>query len=255
MGLKFVLLVLLDLTALLFNSEMLWCCYRTKMMSKFLKKSRALCIIQGICQLTILATASVQAVMDCYIDDQRSNSCQILKLVLLSTMFLHVYNLMTILTMYFGRILPCDTRKQNTSFKLYATLSMGFIESVVLLCFNILPPMNYSEVSVKVLFVVTLMLFFITVSRNGPSDKSDQAEPLITKRRVFIVIGLLLCLFLVYRDESSSLLWDFEESEVAKEVLFIFTPKFIFGIILPVTFCDLIEFRAKEEITTKTFII
>lgn len=81
MGLKFVLLVLLDLTALLFNSEMLWCCYRNKMMSKFLKKSRALCIIQGICQLTILATASVQAVMDCYIDDQRSNSCQILELV------------------------------------------------------------------------------------------------------------------------------------------------------------------------------
>ena len=254
MGLKFVLLVLLDLTALLFNSEMLCRCYRNKMMSKFLKKSRALCIIQGICQLTILATASVQAVMDCYIDDQRSNSCQILKLVLLSTMFLHVYNLMAILTIYFGRILPCDTREQNTSFKLYATLSMGFIESVVLLWFNILPPMNYSEVSVKVLFVVTLMLFFITVSRNGSSNKMDQAEPLITKRRVFIVIGLLLCLFLVYRDESS-LRWDFEESEVAKEVLFIFTPKFIFGVILPVTFCDLIEFRAKEEITTKTFII
>lgn len=254
MGLKFVLLVLLDLTALLFNSEMLCRCYRNKMMSKFLKKSRALCIIQGICQLTILATASVQAVMDCYIDDQRSNSCQILKLVLLSTMFLHVYNLIAILTIYFGRILPCDTRKQNTSFKLYATLSMGFIESVVLLWFNILPPMNYSEVSVKVLFVVTLMLFFITVSRNGSSNKMDQAEPLITKRRVFIVIGLLLCLFLVYRDESS-LRWDFEESEVAKEVLFIFTPKFIFGVILPVTFCDLIEFRAKEEITTKTFII
>ena len=254
MGLKFVLLVLLDLTALLFNSEMLCRCYRNKMMSKFLKKSRALCIIQGICQLTILATASVQAVMDCYIDDQRSNSCQILKLVLLSTMFLHVYNLIAILTIYFGRILPCDTREQNTSFKLYATLSMGFIESVVLLWFNILPPMNYSEVSVKVLFVVTLMLFFITVSRNGSSDKMDQAEPLITKRRVFIVIGLLLCLFLVYRDESS-LRWDFEESEVAKEVLFIFTPKFIFGVILPVTFCDLIEFRAKEEITTKTFII
>lgn len=254
MGLKFVLLVLLDLTALLFNSEMLCRCYRNKMMSKFLKKSRALCIIQGICQLTILATASVQAVMDCYIDDQRSNSCQILKLVLLSTMFLHVYNLIAILTIYFGRILPCDTREQNTSFKLYATLSMGFIESVVLLWFNILPPMNYSEVSVKVLFVVTLMLFFITVSRNGSSNKMDQAEPLITKRRVFIVIGLLLCLFLVYRDESS-LRWDFEESEVAKEVLFIFTPKFIFGVILPVTFCDLIEFRAKEEITTKTFII
>lgn len=254
MGLKFVLLVLLDLTALLFNSEMLCRCYRNKMMSKFLKKSRALCIIQGICQLTILATASVQAVMDCYIDDQRSNSCQILKLVLLSTMFLHVYNLIAILTIYFGRILPCDTRKQNTSFKLYATLSMGFIESVVLLWFNILPPMNYSEVSVKVLFVVTLMLFFITVSRNGSSNKMDQAEPLITKRRVFIVIGLLLCLFLVYHDESS-LHWDFEESEVAKEVLFIFTPKFIFGVILPVTFCDLIEFRAKEEITTKTFII
>lgn len=257
---KFLLMVLLDFTGLYFNMRMLWKCFKDKTKFKLLQKCRALFILQCVCQLTILAGVSVQSWMDFYANRPKSpKSCQVFEVLSVSVMFLQAYNLMAILTVYFDRPLPAGNRKQYTKVKIYAALSLGFIGSVIICWYSCFPVQFYSQLAVKALLVVSAVVLFATVLRYDQCDDIAQetsiTSPLLwtvfkENKRSVIFIGLLfICLVVVY----SELLFfrDFEEPEVF-EAPFVFVTKFIFGLILPVTFCDSIDFSSKEEVEMKT---
>ena len=254
----------LDLAGIIFNLRMLRSCFKDKTKYTFLQKCRTLAICQCACQVTILVADAVESWKG--LETQPSNVFRVLSS---STLFFQGCNLMAILIIYFDQPTSHGASELCSKLKMSAALFLGLIGSAMIWWnsyfssdFHI-----FRMAPLPVLFVVSVafvILLFAWDARNiihdQVEDDTQQASmktcSLLWKvlhehrRPVLFIFLLLVCLVVILSWSPRS-----AEVEVLKEVLYSVITRFVVGIVLPVTFTDLIESSKQEENGLKTVVI
>jgi len=150
--------------------------------------------------------------------------------------------------------------------KISAALSLGFTGSLIW-WYNCFAQVFLFQIVLRVVFVVNLAFVFLlfacdarNIIHGQVEDDTRQASmrtcSLLWKvlnehlRPVFFMFLLLVCLIVIVSWSPLS-----AEVEVSKGILYSVTTTFVVGIVLPVTFTDLIELSKEEENRLKTVIM
>lgn len=248
---------------------MLRSCFKDKTKYTFLEKCRALAIWQCACQVTILVTSVAESCRGFH--DEHREFCNIFKLVTISTMFLLVCNTTAILIIDSGHPLVCRKRDGSPKLKMSAAMCLGFVGSTVMWgysCFAHGPYITLMAVIVIQIFCFTLLIALLLAATSTATNTHDQLDQNTSealknhcsllwnvwrenKRPAFFTTLLLMCLVVILSGSPRSP----EQSEVLKKVLYSFIMRFVVGIILPLTFIDLIDSSYKGESEIKTVVI
>lgn len=257
-------MAVLDLAGVFFNIRMLRSCFKDKTKYTFLEKCRALAIWQCVCQVTILATSVAESWRG--FDDQHRDFCNIFSLLTISTIFLLVSNTTAILMIDFGHPLVGSSK-----LKMSAAMCLGFVGSTVIWwhsCFANGVYITLMAVIVIQIFCYTVFIALLLAATSTATNTRDQlyhnsSEALKNhcsllwnvwkekKRPAFITTLLLMCLVVIISGSPRSP----EQTEVLKTVLYSFIMRLVVGIILPLTFSDLIDSSCEGESEIKTVVI
>ena len=257
----------LDLAGIFFNIRMLRSCFKDKTKYTFLQNCRTLTVCQFVCQAIILVADAVESWKGFEI--QPRETCNVFRILMCSTLFFQGCNLLAILVIYFDHPVGQGNLELSSKLKISAALSLGFIGSVVIWWCSCFAQDFFSQLAITVLFIVAVafvvLLFAADATKIIQDPLDDAATPetstktysLLCKvykehqRPVFFIILLLLSLVVILSGSPHS-----AETEGFKEMFFYsIVTRFVVGIILPVTFSDLIELSQKEENEMKIEVI
>ena len=227
-------------------------CFKDKTQYKFLQKCRTLAICQCACQVILLADA-VELWKG--LETEPRESCNVFS-VLSSSM---LCNLMAILIIYFDQPTAHGAFELCSKLKISAALFLGFTGSAMIWWYTCSSGEFLFQMVLKVIFVTSVafvLLFFAWDARNNvhvqlevdTQNASMKTCSLLWKvfkenrRPVHFITLLLLCLFVILSWSPRS-----AENEALKYVLYSIITRFVVGIVLPVTFTDLIELSKQEE--------
>lgn len=258
-SIHFLLLAVLDLLGVFFNVRMLLSCFKDKTKYKFLQKCRGLSIFQCACQFVIVITGAVDSWRSLYDRrrDQLGESCSVVKLLSISVMFIQACNLTAILIIDSEHpLVSCRHQDRSSKLKLTAALSLGLIGSTIIWWFCGFPQYFISPMVIIVIQVIILSLFVVLLlaagSRYFDDDPEEDTTPeaLINcsllwnfckenKRPIFFIALLLICMGMILSGATIS--QEFEQTKTLKESIYAYIIRFIVGIVLPVTFGDLID--------------
>jgi len=167
---------------------------------------------------------------------------------------------MAILMIYFDQPTSRETRKWFSKLKVSAALSLGFIGSAMISWYTCFSQELYSHyialiIIIIVMFIVTAAFAYLMFAADAWNNNRVELEDTIAeasmtdtysllckvfvenKKLTFFITILLMCLVIL----SCSL------TEVFEEVIYSFISKFVLGIVLPVTFSDLIDSSYENE--------
>ena len=260
-----LLMVALDLAGITFNLRMLRSCFKNKENYTFLQKCRTLAICQCACQVTILVADAVE--MWKGLETESSNVFRVLSS---SMLFFQGCNLIAILIIYFDQPTLHGTSELCSKLKISAALSLGLIGSAIIwwnsyFCQDLhifqmfsLPVLRFvvSLALVALLFAWDVKNIIHDQVEDDPLEASMETCPLLWKvpqeyrRPVLFILLLLVCLLVILSWSPRS-----AENEALMDALYSVITKFVVGIVLPVTFTDLIESSKQDENGLKTVVI
>ena len=255
----------LDLAGIIFNMRMLRSCFKDKTKYTFLQKCRTLAVCQCVCQVIILLADGIE--MSKGLETESSNIVRVLSS---STLFSVGCNLMAILIIYFDQPTVHGTSELRSKLKISATLSLGLFGSAIIWWKSYFSQDRlhiFRMTPLPVLFVVSvafIVLLFACDARNiihdqvedDPQEASMETCSLLWKvlqeyrRLVLFTFLLLVCLLVILSWSPLS-----AENEALKDALYSVITRLVVGIVLPVTFTDLIESSKQEENGLKTAFI
>ena len=263
-----VFVAALDLAGVFFNIQMLQKYFKGKMNNTFLHKCRALIICQCACQVTILVTNAVES-WKLWLDIHPRETCNVFRVLSLSTIFFQACNLTAILINYSDHRMACENTDLSSRLKMSAALSLGFIGSAITVWYCCFPQEFLSQMVVKgVLFMVTVMFFillFATASKNIHEQVEDtnphpaastKTHPLLwnackeNKRStlmLFITLLLIYLALILRMLPCSSFSLDFEQARFFQDVIYSLITSYVFGIVLPLAIIDVIDSSYEEE--------
>ena len=262
MGLMYTLLMAaLDLAGITLNLRMLRSCFKDKTKYRFLQKCRTLAICQCACQVIILLADAVSSWKG--LETEPRESCYVFRVLSSSMLFFQACNLMAILIIYFDQPTSHGASELCSKLKVSAALVLGFIGSAMIWWYTCSSGEFLFQMVLKVIFVTSVafvILLFAWDARNNiyvqlevdTQQVSMKTCSLLWKvfkdnrRPVLFITLLLVCLLVILSWSPRS-----TENEVLKDVLYskvnsVIT-RFVVGIVLPVTFTDLIELSKEEE--------
>ena len=260
-----LLMVALDLAGIIFNLRILRSSFRKKENYTFLQKCRTLAICQCACQVTILVADAVE--MWKGLETESSNVFRALSSCLL---FFQGCNLTAILIIYFDHSTLHGASELCSKLKISAALSLGLIGSAII-WWNSYFSQDlhiFQMVPLPVLFVVRVtciaLLFAWDVKNiiddqvgDDPQEASMETCSLLWKvlhehRRspVLFILLLLVCLSVILSWSPHSV-----ENEALMDALYSVLARFVVGVVLPITFTDLIELNKQDENGLKTVVI
>ena len=173
--------------------------------------------------------------------------------------FFQACNLMAISIIYFDQPTEHGTSELFSKLKILAALSLGFTGSALIWCYSCISQEFRFQMALRVIFVVSVAFVVLLLAwdaRNNLQDQLDEdAEEVSIKpcsllwkvlkencRPLLFKTFIFVCLLML---SSWSPRW--AENEARKVVLFSVITRFVVGIVLPVTFTDLIELSKQEE--------
>lgn len=267
MSLIFTLLMAaLDLTGIIFNMRMLRSCFNDKRKYTFLQKCRILAICQCACQVVILLADAVESWKR--LETESRESCDVLRILSSSMLFFQGCNLMAISIVYFDQPTALGTSELCSKLKILAALSLGFTGVAMIWCSSCFSQEFLFQMALRVIFVVSVafvVLLFVWDARNNIQDQLEADPEQVSmktclallwkvlkenRRPVLFITLLFVCLIVLLSWSPRS-----AESGARKDVLYSVITKFVVGIVLPVTFTDLIELSKQEENGLKTAFI
>ena len=256
----------LDLAGIIFNLRMLRSCFKDKTKNMFLQKCRTLTICQCGCQVIILLADALESWRG--LETEPRESCNVFRVLSSSMLFFQACNLMAILIIYFD-VQPTahGTSELCSKLKMIAALFLGFTGSVMIWWYTCSSREFLFQMVLKVIYVtsvVFVILLFALDARNNihvQLDVDAQHSSMKTcslllkvykenRRPVLFITLLLVCLLVLSSWSPRS-----AENEAQKDVLYSVITRFVVGIVLPVTFTDLIESSKEEENGLKTAFI
>ena len=259
------LMVALDLAGFIFNLRMLRSYFKDKTKYTFLQKCRILAICQCACQVIILFADAVASWKGLATEPRQS--CNVLRVLSSSTLFFQACNLMAILITYFDQPTAHETSELSSKLKILAALSLGFTGLAIIWYYSCFSQEFLFQMALRVIFVVSVALVVLLLAwdaRNNVQDQVDDDTQQVSvktcsllwkllkenRRPVLFITLLLVCLLVLLSWSPRS-----AENEARKDILYSVITRFVVGIVLPVTFTDLIELSKQEEKESKTAFI
>ena len=256
----------LDLAGIIFNLRMLRSCFKDKTKYRFLQKCRTLAICQCACQVTILLADGIESWKG--LETQPRESCNVFRVLSSSTLFFQGCNLMAILIIFFYQPTSHGASKLCSKLKMSAALSLGFTGSAMIWWYSCFAQEFFFQMAIRVILAVSVtfvVLLFAWDARNNIHDQLEDAtqeasamktcsllwQVFKEDRRPLLFITLLLVFLVVILSWSPRS----AENEARKDILYSVITRFVVGIVLPVTFTDLIELSNEEENGSKTVVI
>ena len=266
----FLLLTVLDFVGVYFNMRMLAYCFKDKTKYKFLQKCRGLSIFQSACQFVIVITGAVDSWR--IFNDRSYNPGQpynVVKLFSISFTFVQACNLTAILCIDSEHPLVTFRHQDRCSkLKIAAAVTLGLIGSSMIWWFSCFPHYYISVtvfITVRFIFIALFIILLLAAGFKYLKDDFEDTTSKVfidcevlwnickeNKRPTLFIATLLLCLvmvlsgFLLDREKHALMVTNFE-------IIYDFIMRFVVGIILPVTFSDLIEkssFDDEEAVET-----
>jgi len=252
----------LDLAGIIFNMRMLRSCFKDKTKYTFLQKFRALAICQCACQVVILVADAVESWKG--LETQPRESCNVFRVLSSSALFFQGCNLIAILIIYFDQPTAHGASELCSKLKISTALSLGFTGSAMIWWYTCSSQEFLFQMALRVIFVVSVafvVLLFAWDARNTIQDQLEddtQQASMNTcsllwkvlkehRRSVLFITLLLVCLLIILSGSPRS-----AENEALKDALYSVITRFVVGIVLPVTFTDLIESSKHDENGLKT---
>ena len=265
MGLIYTLLMAaLDLAGIILNTLMLKSCFNEKRKYTFLQKCKTLAICQCACQFVILLTGAAESWEG--LENESRESCNVFSVMSSSMLFFQACNLMAISIIYFDQPTEHGTSELCSKLKILAALFLGLTGSALTWCYSCISQEFRFQMALRVIFAVSVAFVVLLLAwdaRNNLQDQLDEdAEEVSLKPcsllwkilkencRPLLFITLLFVRLLIL----SSWLPRCPEDEDRKVALFSVITRFVVGIVLPVTFIDLIEMSKQEEKRIENFI-
>jgi len=162
---------------------------------------------------------------------------------------------------YFDQPTSRGTRELFPKLKVSAALSLGFIGSAMIWWYTCFSQELYSHyialiIIVMVMLIVTTAFAYLMLAADAWNNNQVNLEDAIAeasmntysllckvvienKKPTFFITLLLTCLVILHVSYSLA--------EAFKEVIYSFISKFVLGVILPVTFSDLIDSSYENE--------
>ena len=260
-----VLMAALDLAGIIFNMRMLRSCFNDKRKYALLQKCRTLAICQCACQVVILLADAAELWEG--LETESRESCNVFSVMSSSTLFFQACNLMAISIIYFDQPTEHGTSELYSKLKIIAALSLGITGSAMIWCSSCFPRQFRFEMGLSVIFVISVAFVVLLLAWDARNNIQDQLEDdpqqvsmktcsLLWKvvkenRRPVLSIALLfVCLLMLSSWSPRS-----GENEARKDFLYSVISRFVVGIVLPVTFADLIELSKQEDNGLKTSFI
>ena len=259
-----LLMAALDLAGITFNLRMLRSCFKDKTKYTFLQKCRTLAICQCACQVIILLVDAAESWKG--LETEPRESCNVIRVTSSSMLFFQACNLMAILIIYFNQPTAHGASEMCCKLKISAALFLGFTGSAMIWWYTCSSQEFLFQMVLRV-FVTSVefvILLFAWDARNNihvqtevdTQHASIKTCSLVWKvckencRPVLFITLLLVCLLVMLSWSPRS-----AESEARQDVLYLVITRIVVGIVLPVTFTDLIELRKQEENGLKTTFI
>ena len=237
--------------------RMLRSCFNDKRKYALLQKCRTLAICQCACQVVILLADAAELWEG--LETESRESCNVFSVMSSSTLFFQACNLMAISIIYFDQPTEHGTSELCSKLKILAALSLGFSGSALIWCCSCISQEFRFQMALRVIFVVSVAFVVLLLAwdaRNNLQDQLDEdAEEVSIKpcsllwkvlkencKPLLFITLLLVCLLML---SSWSPRW--AENEARKIVLFSVITRFVVGIVLPVTFTDLIELSKQDS--------
>ena len=181
--------------------------------------------------------------------------------------FFQACNLMAISIIYFDQPTEHWTSELCSKLKIIAALSLGITGSAMIWCSSCFPRQFRFEMGLSVIFVVSVAFVVLLLAWDARNNIQDQLEDdpqqvsmktcsLLWKvvkencRPVLSIALLFVCLLMLSSWSPRS-----GENEARKDFLYSVITRFVVGIVLPVTFADLIELSKQEDNGLKTAFI
>ena len=259
----------LDLAGIICNIRMLRSCFKDKTKYTFLQKCRTLTICQCACQVIILVADGVESWKG--LETQPGESFNVFRALSSSTLFFQGCNLIAILIIYIDQPTSHGTsdRELCSKLKILAASSLGFIGSAIIWWNSYFSQeLHILQIAVlPVLFVVSVAFVLLLFAwdakslihkqvENDRKDASMETCSLLWKvlqeyrRPVLFMLLLIVCLSAILSVSPRP-----AESKALKDALYSVITSFVVGIVLPVTFTDLIESSKQDENGLKTVVI
>ena len=245
--------------------RMLRSCFNDKRKYTFLQKCRILAICQCACQVVILLADAVESWKR--LETESRESCDILRILSSSMLFFQACNLMAISINYFDQPTAHGTSELCSKLMILAALSLGFTGLAMIWFNNCFSHEFRFQLVLRVIFVtsVAFVIFLFTLEARKNIhvhlDVDTQHSSIKTcsllwkvfkenRRQLLFITLLLVCLLVILSWSPRS-----AENVARKDVLYSVITRFVVGIVLPVTFTDLIESSQQDENGLKTAFI
>ena len=253
-----LLMAALDLAGITFNLQLLRSCFKDKTKCRFLQKCRTLAIYQCACQVIILLVDAVESWKG--LETESRESCDVVRVLSSSMLIFQACNLIAISIICFDQPLEYGTSELCSQLKVLAALSLGFTGSIMIWCNSCISQEFRLQMVLRVIFVVSVTFVVLPLAwdvRNNiqadqledePQQVSMETRSLLwivlkeNRRPVLFITLLFVCLLMLSSWSPCS-----AENEARKYFLFSVITRFVVGIVLPVTFTDLIELSKQEE--------
>ena len=167
---------------------------------------------------------------------------------------------MAISIIYFDQPTEHGTSELFSKLKILAALSLGFTGSALIWCYSCISQEFRFQMALRVIFVVSVAFVVLLLAwdarNHNIQDQLDEDKEQVSmktcsllwkvlkenRRPVLFVTLLFVCLLILSSWSSRS-----AESGAQKDVPYSVITRFVVGIVLPVTFTDLIELSKQEE--------
>ena len=252
------LMAALDLAGIIFNMRMLWSCFNDKRKYTLLQKCRTLAVCQCACQVAILLAGAAELWEG--LETEYREFCDVFRVLSSSMLFFQGCNLMTISITCFDQPAAHGTSKLCSKLKILAALSLGLAGSVMIWCDSCIFQEFRFQMVLRVIFVVRVAFVILLLAwdarNHNIQDQLDEDKEQVSmktcsllwkvlkenRRPVLFVTLLFVCLLILSSWSSRS-----AESGAQIDVPYSVITRFVVGIVLPVTFTDLIELSKQEE--------
>ena len=248
MDVNYLILMAFHIFGALFNVRMLVSCFKGKKEYIILQKSRPFLILECILQLTVLSLSAEQSMKAFSLEYQ--NCCSTSSVLMISSGFLLIYNLLAILSIEYNIILFIKTET------IVATLLAGFITSNIVLrigCFTAdAEEQCVFQIASAIACILLLAALLLVAKRiycryifHAKSNQSTLTSLLFN----FLTVLFLLCFVLIIIMEvvrhgraTTYQLFHFEEgAEFFERVFYLYVLCTAVGFALPLMFQHVIE--------------
>ena len=250
-----LLIAALDLAGVFFSIRMLLSCFKDKPNRTLLQRYKFAVIFQFVYHVTVLAINTVEAWRG--FGDQFENEespCTVISLLSISLNFFLICNVIAMAVIHYNPAVVNLDRSLSPNQVMASSFAVGCVISGILSWFSCFCQDCTSYAVFKVLISLLSFALVSLVAWKTYKHIRDMEHTAPSMRICCDKKGILYlaCYGVMVTTLCLSLYQNLEETKLDKKALYLFAVNFIVGIVLPVSFKDLIDSNFEEQTCKET---